>query len=127
MNDQQYLQYCRDLMASFARDLSARVDSLPAEDPLKNLAGEFLELGKNGKDLYGDGPTLISRLFTGFPDFAPTFPRDLLWFFGGECLHFMPDEEIGTYQQLDQLRRDAGARGEILDMRSARANLLKLQ
>ena len=91
------------------------------------MAGEFRELSEDGADLYTDGPTLVSRLFTGFPDFAPIFPRDLLWFFGGECLHFMPDEEIDAYQQLEQQRLDAAARGETLDMRSARANLLKLQ
>ena len=127
MNDEQYLQYCRELRAGFTKDLSARIESLPEGDPLQQLAGEFRELSEDGADLYTDGPTLVSRLFTGFPDFVPIFPRDLLWFFGGECLHFMPDEEIDAYQQLEQQRLDAAARGETLDMRSARANLLKLQ
>jgi hypothetical protein len=127
MNDAQYLQYCRKLLAGFAQDLWSRVDSLPEEDPLRVLAGEFGVLCEDGGDLYSQGPGLVSRLFTGFPDFAPIFPRDLLWFFGGECLHYMPDTEIEQYQQLEHQRLDAAARGETLDMRSARANLLKLQ
>ena len=49
-------------------------------------------------------PALVARLFTTYPDFAPTFPRELLWFFGGDCLHYMPDEEIATFQQLEELR-----------------------
>ena len=31
-------------------------------------------------------------------------PRDLLWFFGGDCLHFMPDDEIEMYQALEERR-----------------------
>ena len=34
-------------------------------------------------------------------------PRDLLWFFGGDCLHYMPDEEISLFQQLDEQRQAA--------------------
>ena len=69
----------------------------------------------------------MERLFTTYPDFAPTFPRDLLWFFGGECLHFMPDSELELYQKLDSQRHEAAARGEQLDLATARAKLLKLQ
>ena len=79
------------------------------------------------RDLYLDGPQLVSRLFTTYPDFAPTFPRDLLWFLAGECLHYMPDEEIAIYQQLDELRAEAAAQGKTLDLRQARASLQQLQ
>ena len=127
MNDEQYLLHCRELLSSFAADLSSRLQSLQEEDPLRLLADSFSALAKGEGDLYVDGPALVGRLFTGFPDFAPTFPRELLWFFGGECLHFMPDEEIESYQQLEQLRLAAAARGETLDLRAARAKLLKLQ
>jgi len=34
-------------------------------------------------------------------------PRDLLWFFGGDCLHFMPDDEIAVFQQLEERRYEA--------------------
>jgi hypothetical protein len=127
MNDQQYLLYCRDLLEDFSKDFCLRLEHLPDADPLRSLAAEFSLLAAGDGDLYADGPALVNRLFTGFPDLAPAFPRDLLWFFGGECLHFMPDEEIALYQQLEQQRLQAAARGERLDQRAARAKLLKLQ
>jgi hypothetical protein len=116
-----------DLLADFAKNLGRRAEHLPAEDPLRELAAEFASLVGGEGDLYGEGASLVGRLFTGFPDVAPLFPRELLWFFGGECLHFMPDAEIEAYQRLEQQRLQAAARGERLDLRTARSNLLKLQ
>lgn len=127
MNDEQYLQYCRRLLTEFADAMRHRVETLSEDDPLRRLADEFHALAEGRGELYQDGPSLVSRLFTGFPDFAPHFPRELLWFLGGECLHYMPDEEIGIFQQLEQQRLEAAARGETLDLREARAKLLKLQ
>ena len=87
----------------------------------------FKALAKGEHELYSEGPGLVSRLFSTYPDFAPSFPRDLLWFFGGDCLHFMPDPEIAVYQQLDDMRAEACERGETLDLRTARSCLLGLQ
>jgi hypothetical protein len=128
MDDRQYLNHCRELLASFTRELLSRTDSLPEDHPLRALAGDFRALCQDeGADLYLEAPPMVSRLFTGFPEFTPTFPRELLWFLGGECLHYMPDEEIALHQQLEQQRLEAAARGETLNLRDARANLLKLQ
>ena len=128
MNDHQYLLHCRQLLADFARTLSQRTGSMDETDPLKQLAEAFRQLADDVEsDLYGNGPDLVDRLFTTYPDFAPTLPRELLWFLGGDCLHFMPDDEIALYQQLDELRAEAAARGELLNLGAARAKLLKLQ
>ena len=127
MNDEQYLTFCRKLLSDFATDFEKRTRSLDTEDSLRQLAEAFVALDNGSRDLYDDGPGLVARLFTTYPDFAPTFPRDVLWFFGGECLHFMPDEEILEHQQLAELRTEAAARGEQLDLTAARAKLLKLQ
>jgi hypothetical protein len=116
-----------ELLTDFAANLGRQADQLPAGDPLRELATEFARLEQGEGDLYSEGASLVGRLFTGFPDVVPLFPRDLLWFFGGECLHFMPDAEIEAYQRLEQQRLQAAARGERLDLRAARANLLKLQ
>ncbi|MEE4143497.1 MAG: PA2817 family protein [Halieaceae bacterium] len=128
MNDEQYLVHCRELLVDFARELSARTAALPPDDTLRLLAGEFERLATDsGAGLYTDAATLVDRLFTTYPDFAPTFPRELLWFFGGDCLHFMPDDEIALFQQLDEQRSQAAAGGNILDLAAARAKLLNLQ
>lgn len=54
-----------------------------------------------------DGQRLLSRVVSTYPHLMPLLPRDLLWFFGGDCLHFMPDEEIKSYQMLDEGRHQA--------------------
>lgn len=98
MSDSEYLTHCRSLLAGFAREFSTRTRELPPEDSLRMLALEFSSIAAGERDMYLEGPRLVSRLFTTYPDFAPTFPRELLWFFGGECLHFMPDEEIAEFE-----------------------------
>ena len=128
MNDEQYLSHCRKLLAEFSTALSQRTEALALDDGLRVLATEFQKLTSDpAADVYSEVGTLVDRLFTTYPDFAPTFPRELLWFFGGDCLHFMPDDEIAVYQQLDDQRAQAARRGQIFDLQSARAKLLKLQ
>ncbi len=61
------------------------------------------------------GQDLISQIFQRYPQIAHLVPRDLLWFFGGDCLHFMPDEEIELYQRLDERRFEAEQRGAAFD------------
>ncbi|ACO77763.1 hypothetical protein AvCA_15480 [Azotobacter vinelandii CA] len=53
------------------------------------------------------GQDMICQVFHRYPQIAHLVPRDLLWFFGGDCLHFMPDEEIALYQELDERRFEA--------------------
>ena len=55
----------------------------------------------------GLGQELLSRIPLSYTELVPLIPRDLFWFFGGDCLHYMPDHEIETYQQLDEMRYEA--------------------
>jgi hypothetical protein len=127
MNDEQYLEHCRALLAEFAQTLATRTAQLPTEHPLRELAEGFQALGPSSDDFYDKGPDLVSRLFDTYPEFAPTFSRQLLWFFGGNCLHYMADEEIAEFQQLEELRLAAAERGETFNLLEARAKMLKLQ
>ncbi|MFI8482640.1 PA2817 family protein [Pseudomonas sp. NPDC078700] len=61
------------------------------------------------------GQDLISQIFHRYPQIAHLVPRDLLWFFGGDCLHFMPDEEIDMFQTLDERRFEAMENDEPFD------------
>ncbi|MEM8563407.1 MAG: PA2817 family protein [Pseudomonadota bacterium] len=128
MNDEQYRDYNIALLRAFSQTLCERTQALAAEDGLRALALEFQHLADvAGDQLYHQGAGLIVRLFTTHPEFAPTFPRELLWFFGGDCLHFMPDKEISLYQQLEEQRLQCAAREERFDLQAARAKLLNLQ
>jgi hypothetical protein len=126
MNDQQYRQHCLDLLARFAElmDKESRLGS--SDDPLRELALDFKTLS-TGAELYDAGPPLVAKLFSSCPLLAPAFPRELLWFLGGECLHYMPDDELDQFRQLDEMRLEAIAAGELFDYQEVRANLLKLQ
>ncbi|MFO7551670.1 MAG: PA2817 family protein [Haliea sp.] len=124
MDDIQYLQYCRGLWHEFSRTLARRTAALDAQDPLRLLAEECLALPET--DLYRDGTALALRLFSHHPEFAPTFPRTLLWFLGGDCLHVMTDEEIATFQALDEERLAAAERGATFDYRAEASARLQL-
>ncbi|HIQ42573.1 MULTISPECIES: PA2817 family protein [Pseudomonas] len=80
-----------------------RYDELLAELPRDPVSSQYL------------GQDLISQVFNRYPQIAHLVPRDLLWFFGGDCLHFMPDEEIALYQTLDERRFAAEENGEPFD------------
>lgn len=66
------------------------------------------------------GQDMICQVFHRYPQIAHQVPRDLLWFFGGDCLHYMPDDEISIYQQLDERRHEAETRGEPFDWNQER-------
>ena len=119
------MQHCREQFRDFSKTLMTRTESLAEGDSLRALALSFDRVARGEDDIYTDGPMAVSRLFTTYPDFAPTFPRELLWFLGGECLHYLADEEIAVFQQLDELRREAVTQGEVLDFQAARAKLMK--
>lgn len=71
-------------------------------------------LNDSTEDLYM-GQDIISQVFQRYPQIAHLVPRDLLWFFGGDCLHFMPDDEIDKFQQLEDHRYAALEKGEDFD------------
>jgi len=72
---------------------------------------------------YDDGQYLMARLVRAYPQLVPLVARDLFWLFGGDCLHFMPDEEIERFQQLDELRAQAEESGQAFDYLAARTRL----
>lgn len=61
------------------------------------------------------GQDLICQVFHRYPQVAHLVPRDLLWFFGGDCLHYMPDDEISLFQELDERRHQAEQDGVPFD------------
>lgn len=71
------------------------------------------------------GQELICQIFQRYPQIAHLVPRDLLWFFAGDCLHYMPDEEIALYQRLDERRFEAEANDEPFDWQHEKQWLLE--
>jgi hypothetical protein len=81
-----------------------------------------LEAGED--DALHLGQDILCQIISRYPQIAHLIPRDLLWYFGGDCLHFMPDEEIAQYQLLDEHQAEAEARGETFDWAQARQLLM---
>lgn len=55
------------------------------------------------------GQASLTRIIANYPHITPYINRDLLWFFGGDCLHFMGDDELALYQQIDELMHEQAA------------------
>lgn len=72
---------------------------------------------------YSTGEEVIERAFRMYPELAHLIARDLLWFFGGSCLHNMADEEIEKFQQLDELRFTAEDSNQEFDYLNTRASV----
>lgn len=73
-----------------------------------------------------NGQHLITRWVRAYPELVPLIPRDLLFFFGGDCLHFMPDEELQLFQALDEKRYAAESQGNPFEYSRERAIALGL-
>lgn len=80
-----------------------RYDELRALLPVDPVESQYL------------GQDLICQVIQRYPQIAHLIPRDLLWFFAGDCLHYMPDEEIEMYQALEERRFEAEENDEPFD------------
>ena len=68
------------------------------------------------------GQDILCQVITRYPQIAHLVPRDLLWFFAGDCLHYMPDDEIELYQALEERRFEAEENDD-----EARAEALRIE
>lgn len=51
---------------------------------------------------YVEGHDWLAQIFQHRPQLAPVIDRELLWIFGGDCLHFLTDEEIAHFQEQEE-------------------------
>lgn len=105
------LRYLRQVLQTLAEE-----DVVPEEHQgFITRYDELIEHMRQGDDVRYLGQELVSQVFQRYPQIAHQVPRDLLWFFGGECLHFMPDDEIAKYQLLEERRFAALEQGKAFD------------
>lgn len=104
--------------------LMAQVPEESNELFLERFEELIAQLEAGDQDALYRGQEIICQVISRYPQVAHLIPRDLLWYFGGDCLHFMPDEEIAQYQLLDEHMADATARGEEFNWEQARQLLM---
>lgn len=72
------------------------------------------------------GQELLCEIVSRYPNLTPSVHRDLFWLFGGDCLHYLSDDEIERYQQLEDRLYEAEQAGEELSFQAARADVFNL-
>lgn len=82
--------------------------------------------GLDQEALYQQGQQLIENIIANYPMITPALNRDILWLLGGNCMHFLSDEEIQQYQQMDELIYEAESEGKSLSFKEAKAQAFKL-
>ena len=92
-------------------------------DILQQFRDVIDQLTEHRDSAYDAGQDLFSKIGTHRPQLMPAVDRALLWFFGGECMHFLSDEEITRFQHLDEMAAEAEAEGKEYDYRSAGRSL----
>jgi hypothetical protein len=80
-----------------------RFDELLALLPVDPIESQYL------------GQDILCQVIARYPQIAHLVPRDLLWYFAGDCLHYMPDDEIDLYQALEERRFEAEQNDEPFD------------
>lgn len=99
------LKYHLDLLQNVLQRLEraqATADGIISDEIIHQLKQLIELLTQQSPDAYDAGRDWLSHILTHVPQLTPAIDRDLLWFFGGECLHFMGDEELELFQQIDE-------------------------
>lgn len=127
MNQSLYHTQLVKQLSEFVRTISAQSGALNPEHPFQLWCQRTSGLLEAQPLKLDEITEQVNTLFTHFADLTPLFPRDILFFLGGDCLHYMPDEEIQAYQALDELRHSAESQGKSFDWETSKQSLKKLQ
>lgn len=72
------------------------------------------------------GQELVAYIVANYPHTTPVINRDLFWYFGGICLHYMADDELQCFQQLEELLYEKEQQGSAIDFNQLKAIAFKL-
>lgn len=123
--------YHYQLFQSLDALLSAFLEQDPDHDPqgrqeIAEMLAELRQALDDRSDYLEQGQQLLCRLVSHFPALTPHISRDLLWFFGGDCLHFLADEELAQFQLLEERYHEAQEQSGNADYADLRAQVLGL-
>lgn len=75
--------------------------NIPNDETFNQLPSLIEDMTQHKDSAVFDCQQWLGRIFNFYPQLTPLIPRSLLWFVGGECLHYLTDEELNAFQQLD--------------------------
>lgn len=111
----------KDFLKSMQQGFPFNQETLDEDEAsfVEQLETLIQALSNHEADAIFDGQYWLARLFRNYPTLAPHLGREVLWYFGGEALHFMPDEEIAKFQQLEDLMVEADENFDYLAAKQA--------
>lgn len=74
--------------------------NMPDDETLNQLQRLLADFEQNKDSAILDAQQWLAKIFNFYPQLAPIIPRALLWFVGGECLHYLTDEELLAFEEL---------------------------
>ncbi len=130
-SDNHLFNYHLNLLLAFqdfARQQAPFNSDLASADDAECLAmlDALCQASQYDESFTAAGQQFIARIVAGYSHLTPYVHRDLFWFFGGDCLHYMPDDEIEKYQQLDERRYEVEDAGEVFHFEDERAKVFGL-
>ena len=123
-NHRLYLEHHQQLLDHLIMQLPNALDSVCTDEQKEQQLNQINHVKQALAEKSGESRDLGQQWLFAFignhPQLTPLIPRDLLWFFSGECLHFMSDEEISQYQRLEDILAEAENNGQDMSWIEAR-------
>lgn len=101
-----------DFILNAFNELKTRVvDHFPFNhSPLNEEESDFFEkfdrllsnIQQNDVDYSFQAQDLLAQFIRCYANLVPLIKRELLWFIGGECLHYLGDDEVSFFQDLEE-------------------------
>lgn len=106
-------QFHQNLIIQFRDSLTIHSDELDEDD--KRFT-DLLDVLCSDINTYQDeqpaGQKFVSIMISRYPQLTPQLPRDLLWYFAGDCLHYVEDKELEQFQALEEAFYAQASKGE---------------
>lgn len=113
-----------DFILNAFNDLKARLmEHAPFnQSPLRTEESDFfekfdqllLDIRQQEVSYSFQAQDILAHIIRCYANLVPLIKRELLWFVGGECLHYLGDEEVDFFQELeDHLYQIEQLHGEV--------------
>jgi len=117
MSATSYQQYHHELLEKLAKEIKSAPpfndrETSELQAVFLQKLDEMVDGSIPSHEIAEQGQWLLSTIVSHYQLLMPTVPRSLFWYFGGDCLHYLGDEEIHRFQQLDEAFHDAIENGQ---------------
>ncbi len=76
--------------------------NIPNDETFNQLQQLIVDFSEKKEYAILDCQQWLGHIFNFYPQLAPLVPRALLWFAGGECLHYLTDDELQHFEEVSE-------------------------